>query len=170
MGPYDSYKSFVAVDAAASPGAGLPFLGRFPTQKGPTLYILGEGGRQFGRRLRAYRTHRGVTGALGIKFLLHPVQFMDDRETERLLRAIAALPAPPVLIVIDTMARCLVGGEENSARDVGLFIHGVERIRHATGAAVLVVHHAGKDGKTRGSTGLPGAVKWSSSPAPMATS
>jgi len=52
----------------------------------------------------------------------------------------------------------MVGGEENSAKDFGLFIAGVDRIRRVTGAAVLLIHHCGKDGKTRGSTALPGAL------------
>jgi hypothetical protein len=62
------------------------------------------------------------------------------------------------LIVVDTLARCMTGGEENSAKDVGLFVAGVDRVRHATGAAVLIVHHVGKGGDVRGSSALPGAL------------
>ncbi len=57
------------------------------------------------------------------------------------------------------MARSMVGGDENAARDVGLFIDNVDQVRRRYGAAALVVHHTGKDGKLeRGSTALRGAA------------
>jgi predicted transcriptional regulator len=62
----------------------------------------------------------------------------------------------PVLVILDTMARCLVGGDENSAKDVGMFIEGCDEIRRQTGAAVMVVHHTGKSGNYRGSSALYG--------------
>ena len=40
----------------------------------------------------------------------------------------------------NTMARTLVGGDENSAKDMGEFVSNVENIRRETGACVLVVH------------------------------
>src|SRR5438034_1345408 len=64
-----------------------------------------------------------------------------------------------LLVGVDTLARCFVGGEENSAKDMGLFVAGLDRLRAATGAAVLVVHHTGREsGRERGSTALSGAV------------
>jgi RecA-family ATPase len=56
------------------------------------------------------------------------------------------------------LARALVGGDENSAQDVGLAINVCDRVRDLTGAATLLVHHTSAEGsKTRGSTALPGA-------------
>jgi DNA-binding PadR family transcriptional regulator len=52
----------------------------------------------------------------------------------------------------------MVGGDENSAKDMGLFIAACDRIRHATGATMMVVHHTGKNGDYRGSSALKGAV------------
>jgi hypothetical protein len=61
----------------------------------------------------------------------------------------------PSLVVVDTLARCMLGGEENSARDMGLFVAACDRIRMATGATVLVVHHTGKSAHVeRGSSAL----------------
>lgn len=158
VGPFDSYKSFVALDLAASVQAGAPFLGRFGTMQGPAVYVLGEGRGAFGRRLRAYKAHRRIAEPIGLRFLPHPVAFMDRTDTSRFIEALQALPVPPALVVVDTMARCLIGGEENSAKDVGLFVAGVDRVRERTGAAVLIVHHTGKGGDTRGSSALPGAL------------
>ena len=49
------------------------------------------------------------------------------------------------MVVIDTLARCFGGNDENDARDMGAFIEGCDVIKQKTGATVLVVHHSGKD-------------------------
>jgi len=52
----------------------------------------------------------------------------------------------------------MTGGDENSARDMGLVIANADRVRKATGAAVLLIHHTGKSGDSeRGSSALRGA-------------
>lgn len=66
---------------------------------------------------------------------------------------------PLQLFIIDTLARSLVGGDENSAQDVGLAIDACEKVRKQTGATALVIHHTGVDGtRERGSTALRGAA------------
>jgi hypothetical protein len=63
------------------------------------------------------------------------------------------------LIVVDTQARSTVSLEENSAKDMGLFVQAAERLRRASGACVLIVHHQGRSGDhMRGSTALEGAA------------
>ena len=53
------------------------------------------------------------------------------------------------LIVIDPASR-FRGGEENSAEDTTRFIEQVERLCQASGATVLVLHHANKRSQTDG--------------------
>jgi hypothetical protein len=61
--------------------------------------------------------------------------------------------------VIDTWARSLTGGDENSAQDVGNAIHVCESVRAKTGASPIIIHHTGADGtRERGSTALRGAT------------
>ena len=59
-------------------------------------------------------------------------------------------------IVLDTLARCMVGADENSAKDCGEVVDVLHRCRDHTpnGRGVVAgVHHSGKDGKTfRGSS------------------
>jgi hypothetical protein len=63
------------------------------------------------------------------------------------------------LVIIDTLARSMGAGDENSAQDMGAFIGACDRIRVGTGATVLVVHHRGKSQSgARGSSALLGAV------------
>jgi RecA-family ATPase len=40
------------------------------------------------------------------------------------------------MVVIDTLARTLVGGDENSAKDVGMFFYHTDIIREQTHAAI----------------------------------
>jgi hypothetical protein len=82
------------------------------------------------------------------------VQIADDAERRDFL-AFVEEAGPFDLIVFDTLARCAVGLDENSARDIGLFVDGLGEISRASDATVLVVHHTGKDRATvRGSSAL----------------
>ena len=147
-------KSFVALSIAEAIASGADWHGR-ATRKTPACYITGEGSAAIGKRIRALEIQTGRS--CEVQFLLEAVQLHQPEEVEALLLAIAQLPEKPGLIVVDTLARCFVGGEENSARDAGLFVAGVDRIRAATGATVLILHHINKSGDTRGSTAFAGA-------------
>jgi hypothetical protein len=123
------------------------------------VYVAAEGVGGLGLRLRAWKQSHGWSGPAGIVFLPHAVNMMQPSEVDLLLRAVEALPEVPVLVIFDTLARCLVGGEENSARDMGLWIAGADRIRSVTGGAVLAIHHTAKVGNVeRGSSALRGAA------------
>ena len=64
------------------------------------------------------------------------------------------------LVIIDTLARVMAGGDENSGQDMGRIIAHCGQIQKQTGAAVMLIHHVGKDeGKgSRGHSSLSGAV------------
>src|SRR5690606_13091125 len=64
------------------------------------------------------------------------------------------------LIVIDTLARSIVGVDENSAKDMGGVIKHLDQLRRATGSTILLVHHTGKDASAgaRGSSALRAAM------------
>ena len=99
-----------------------------------------------------------VASAEGLYFVTEAVNLMSPAAMSELLARIQQLPEPPALIVFDTFARCLIGGDENSASDVGLAIAHADRLRVETGAAVLLLHHVNAGGeRERGSTALRGA-------------
>src|SRR5690606_23284637 len=52
---------------------------------------------------------------------------------------------PPGIIVVDTLARAIAGGDDNSSVDMGVFVNNCGAVQEATGATVLIVHHSGKD-------------------------
>jgi hypothetical protein len=72
------------------------------------------------------------------------------------------------LIIIDPASR-FRGGDENAAQDSTRFVEALERLRAATGATVLLTHHAGKgsmgadeanQAASRGSSALTDGVRW----------
>jgi putative DNA primase/helicase len=62
------------------------------------------------------------------------------------------------LVIIDTLARNFLG-DENSAKEMGMFVEGCESIRRSLNTAVLVIHHEGvTTGRDRGSPALRNAT------------
>ena len=49
------------------------------------------------------------------------------------------------LIVVDTLARSMGAGDENTAKDIAMFIRNCDLLRQSTGAHVMLIHHTGKD-------------------------
>lgn len=160
FGEPGSKKSFTAYDIAASVQAGAPWHGR-QIQQGQVVYVATEGRAGWPKRVRARELARRKEDTDNLMFLLEAPQLLEDRDVRDLLTALEVLDPRPVLVVLDTMARTLVGGDENSAQDVGQFVAAVDRLRVTLGCAVLVVHHTGKgknSGAERGSSALRGAA------------
>lgn len=156
-----SAKSFLGVDLALSLAAGLPWLGR-DVVRGGTLYVVGEGLAGLGQRVRAWKAAHGLAGTtLGVGFVTQSVDLMragDAARTIAAVRSTGAVQQPPQLIVFDTLARCMIG-DENDTKDMSRAIATADLMRHATGAAVLIVHHTKKESdQERGSSALRGAV------------
>lgn len=155
-GSFGTLKSFVMQDWAASIATGRPWMGR-TVQQGPVLYVAAEGAHGLNKRLDAweYGWRRDIDDDAFTTYP-EPVNLLDDQAVAEL----SGLVAGRALVVIDTLARCLVGGDENSARDMGLAVDALYRLRDATGdGTVVVVHHTGKDKVTsRGSVALEAGV------------
>jgi hypothetical protein len=151
-GSFGTLKSFVLLDWAASIATGRPWMGR-EVQRGPVLYVAAEGAYGLHRRLSAweYGWGRDIDDD-GLVVLPEPVNLLDAQAVAEL----AAAARGRLLVVVDTLARCMVGGDENSARDMGIAVESLYRLRDATdGGTVVVVHHTGKDKVTsRGSVAL----------------
>lgn len=151
-------KTFVALDIAYHVAAGKPWHNR-KVHQGPVLYLAYEGTGGMVKRAQAIRRRHGADD---VPLYIVSAAFNLREKTGRaeLGDAVAALPAKPVLIWIDTLARALMGGDENSAQDVGAFNSAVAALIESTGACVAIVHHSGKDRSkgARGSSALLGAI------------
>jgi 5S rRNA maturation endonuclease (ribonuclease M5) len=147
-------KSFVALDWAACVSTGLPWQMHGTTQ-GQVLYVIAEGVSGLRQRVRAWEDH--TRAGAGVTFLPVAVQLLNHADVEALITVASDLE--PVFIVVDTQARVTVGGDENSAKDMGELVAAADRIRRATRACILLVHHEARNGDNlRGSTALEGAA------------
>ncbi len=160
-GPPAEGKSFTALDWALSVATGRAWVGR-SVKKGPVIYVVAEGGVGIRKRVKAWQKVTGEKQIDQAFVVLEAVQLGDKTDIETLLSRIKGENLSPALIVLDTFARCFVGGDENLAKDVGHWVYGCGRIQAETGAAMLVVHHSGKNKKAqdieRGSSALRGAA------------
>ncbi|MDD2870342.1 AAA family ATPase [Neomegalonema sp.] len=158
-------KSFIALDMALKIAHGWEWMGK-PVRKSSVFYIAAEGGEGVKKRVALWaQEHPGRDPRA--PFFMAPQRFdffEGGEEIDRLADWInAAAPfagAPFGLIVVDTLARVFGAGDENAAADMGRIIESCDRLKAATGACVLLVHHAGKDrGRgMRGHSSLFGAV------------
>ena len=148
-------KSFVALDWAGHIATGRPWWGR-AVAPGPVLYLVAEGVRGIRRRVRAWEQHHG-TRMTGVTMLPMAVQLLNWTEMTALVDLVADLQ--PAMVVLDTQSRVAVGAEENSAAEMSRRVDAMERLREASEACVLTVHHAPRTGDNlRGSTTLEGAA------------
>ena len=151
-------KTFVALDQAYHVAAGKPWMDR-KVHAGPVLYLAYEGVGGMVKRAKALRQKYG--GADAPLYIVGAAFNLREKAGRAELGQVAAgMPAKPVLIVVDTFARALMGGDENSAQDVGAFNSAIAALIESTGACVLIVHHSGKDKSkgARGSSALLGAI------------
>lgn len=178
-----SYKSFVALDLGASLAAGVPWQGHEVVQPGLVIYVAAEGGGGMVQRARAWVEQHAITPrSVNMKFVTEPVVMTTDSDDVEILihrihQAIGwhdegeidsetghVYEHPrarewPVLIIIDTVARCFYG-DENAPEDMGMFVQTVDRLKMEFNCSLLLVHHTGRDeAHERGHTSLPGACE-----------
>jgi hypothetical protein len=157
-GYWGTLKSFIALDWALSLATGHPWQGR-PTITGPVIYVAAEGAYGIHKRVDAWEYAWGGGKPTPDDMLrVYPAPLNLLRPDE--VRELCAMADGAALVVVDTVNRCAVGGDENSAKDMGLFVDALYRVREATaGGAVLALHHTGKDKTTiRGSSALEAGV------------
>jgi hypothetical protein len=153
-GKWGTGKSFIALDWACSVATRRPWQAR-TTEQRKVLYVAAEGA--FGLKGRVHAWEVGWRTPIPdgtIDIYPRPVNLLNSAEVANLIALIGW--GGYSFIVIDTLARCMVGADENSAKDCGEVVDALHRLRQATPdgrGVVLGVHHTGKDGKTfRGSS------------------
>lgn len=126
-------------------------------EQGGVIYAALEGKAGIGNRIAAYNREKMLLGS-DIPFGVMPCQldfFSPENnipEFIELLKRASDDFNSVKIVVIDTLARALMGGDENSGQDMGLLVSYADKIRNATGAHVMFIHHSGKD-KARGARG-----------------
>jgi hypothetical protein len=162
-GPPKSLKSFIVLDFAMHLACGLEWRGRPVKQRG-ILYIAAEGVRGLRRRLEAWLDVHDPELTPNIRFRHVAVNLTKAAEAKQLINKVLQEQRKsgfdPDLIIVDTLARCSAGADENSAKEMGIVVENGAMIQKELGATLLVVHHCGKDASKglRGSSAIFGAV------------
>jgi hypothetical protein len=159
-GIWGAGKTFLALDLALSVATGKPWHGH-TVKGGPAVYVAGEGVRGLNQRRVAWATKYNNDEAVNDFYVLpSPVPMLDSAQVSLFADQIeATVGRTPVLIVIDTLARCTPGGDENTQKDMNQFVAEADKLRRRfPEAVVLVLHHPSKAGQVRGSTVLTGAA------------
>jgi hypothetical protein len=149
-------KSFFAFDLGAHIALDFDWRGR-DVQQGPVLLIAPDAGVGLRERMAAWaKYHKVDVTDAPLYVIAEPIDLCrSPADADLVLRHVSKLADTGVavdLILIDTLSRALAGGDENSPRDMGSFVHQCDRIRSASGAHLMAVHHAGKD-ESKGARG-----------------
>ncbi|MCF7675524.1 MAG: AAA family ATPase [Akkermansiaceae bacterium] len=155
-GPSNCGKSFWALDLAACVAAGRPFRGEMEVDRGAVVYVALEGTHGARNRIEALKRSGRLPEDTPLFLCFAPVSLLEPGHAGRLAETVAEVAAqatiPCKLVILDTLARAMAGGDENSGADMGAAVKAIDAVRAATGAHVCVIHHCGKD-EARGARG-----------------
>lgn len=153
-GESNSGKTFFACDLALHASLGWQWRGRETDQTG-VLYVALEGTHGIRNRIAAFREHyyKDMAGEIPhFGVITTTIDLLNpEADTHKLISTIKKSKNIG-LIVIDTLSRAIAGGNENSSDDMGALVINSDRIRTATDAHIMWIHHSGKD-QARGARG-----------------
>jgi RecA-family ATPase len=157
FGEPGSKKTYAVISLAVNVAAGKDNWLGFRVKQCPVLIIDEESGE---RRLNL-RIAAALRGELaGPETPLNYVSLagfkLDKPNHQTILQALIE-DTKAGLVIIDALAD-IMDGDENTKQDTQPIMTALRKIAEATGAAILIVHHSGKNGGYRGSSALKGAV------------
>lgn len=147
-----SGKTFLMLDMTMAIARGIKWHGR-RTKQGIAVYVAGEGALR--GRVTAYLRQNELDDVPGFFALESAVNLLDQNaDVPDLIDCIRAKVGdqPVRMIVIDTLARAMPGGNENASEDMGAVIGSAGKLSAAFSCVLAFVHHSGKD-DTKGSRG-----------------
>lgn len=121
------------------------------------IYAPTEGLYGLNNRLAALCDYRGLD--LGQLYIYkNPVELMKPPSVSAFIKQVRQVG--PVLVTFDTLNGCMVGGDENAPKDMGLLIHGCQTVSRELDCFVDVAHHTTRKGNNeRGHSSLRGAAE-----------
>lgn len=147
-GDSNSGKTFWALSVAAAIATGAECYGR-KTDPGLVVYLACEAPGSIRSRLQAIKRFYGCE-LENLAMIPVPLNFYngetDSSDVIEAIREIERIKGKPVrLVIADTLARMSAGANENSGEDMGPVMARFEQVCLATGAAMMIIHHNGKD-------------------------
>jgi adenosyl cobinamide kinase/adenosyl cobinamide phosphate guanylyltransferase len=144
FGRSGSGKSFVALDYALK-----------QAQTRNVVYIAAEGEWGYEQRINAWCKHHNRSEG-NLYMCLGAVNLREPLDYNNFLHQVSVIE--PELVIVDTLAMSMAGGDENSAKDMTQVILACKTIQKRFNTAVMIVHHVNKGGVAeRGSNALRGA-------------
>ena len=148
IGQSGAGKTFLCLDLAMAIARGQAWFG-YRVKACGVVYLAAEGEFGIAQRVQAYVTEIGGNADMRLEVIPFAVNLLDSEcDVQAVIgawkQAKTRMGSAGVLMV-DTLSRCMAGGDENSAADMTRFISNLDKIRRAIDGLVLVVHHLGKD-------------------------
>jgi hypothetical protein len=155
-GPSNCGKSFWILDLAVAVATGKPFRGKLEVDQGAVIYVALEGSHGVKNRIEVLKRASRLKDDAPLFLCFAPVSLLNPEHAGKLAASVKLATEQSGLrcrlVILDTMARAMAGGDENSGKDMTFAVASIDAIRAATGAHVCVVHHCGKD-EARGARG-----------------
>lgn len=149
-GPSQGGKSFLSLEWSLRLSAGLDVLGHRSKRAG-VVYVASEGANGVRKRVAAWRqANPDVHCAFEMIGQAPDLRKADDisaliAELHGAADELAGRGEVLGLVVIDTLAASMPGGNENDGADMSALLANIQRIGEETMAFVIVVSHTGKD-------------------------
>ncbi len=157
VGEGGSKKTYMMLDCGICVALGQPWIGMATTKSKVLIIDEESGNRRMKRRLYELIKGHNTNGRVALKYTTLE-QFNLRHQPELKLLEQQVVKTKSKLVVIDALADVMIGGDENSVKDVQPIFQGLRAIAETCNAAVVIIHHAGKGGGYRGSTAMHGAV------------
>lgn len=148
FGPSGGGKTFISLDVGCAIATGGQTLQGHKCAQGIVLYLAGEGYGGLKKRLGAWAKHNGKASEDLKCFHISTITVSFDGSGLEDVATKAKqlendLGMPVKLIIIDTLARHMIG-DENNAGDAGKYNRSLGKLRQSiTGCSTLTVHHIG---------------------------
>ena len=150
-------KTFLALHIAVAVAAGVPCLRRFTVRSGPVLLFAAEDAPHVLRqRLDGIAAASGTALAgLDLHVIDVPSLRLDEPPHQKRL-AETVERVRPRLLILDPLVR-LHGADENAVREIAPILDRLRQLQRRCQTAVLLVHHARKNGGSRPGQALRGS-------------
>lgn len=159
-GPSGVGKSFMALDLLEHIADGRDYgIKNRTVKQGKCVYVMGEGAGGMRQRVRAYN-HVHPTDHDNFKIISAAPNLMTPEDVGELATAIMEAGGAQV-VCLDTLHSMMAGGDENSAKDMGILLANARVIADTLKCLIVFIHHTGKDEAkgARGSSAIRAAME-----------
>ena len=142
-------KSSIALNLAFAVATGADFCDKPVEASGDVIYVAGEDASGILFRAEAYNKHHGIDDYFPLYLSSAPEDLSNHKNVESFIIEMQDREIRPRLIIIDTLTTCFGDGDENSAKDMNMFLTGLRILRDRFNCCVLFVHLTGYGNKER---------------------